>query len=343
MRWPWQKPERRFTSVITEALEAAVASTTGASSSAALESAGGYLARELAAARVQGPVWVQRAVTREWRALVARDSVRYGESVSAIRLDDAGRATLVPLALPDWHGAGIDERDWFVQGTIWSPSSSLTRWFPRAEVVVSRWALSAVERYRGRSPSALAGDTAKLARNAEARLSEEAAKHVAQLLVLPEGVDPTSDESNALRSALKGGMLRFVETVMGGRGDRANAPQTDWTPRHIGPAMKAELVTAARDGYHRMLDAIGLPAALCDAGADGTAQREALRRARLNFVQPFADCLADELSRQLGESVSFRFDNYALDMVSRAQVVSKLTAAGVNLGVAMAAVGLDDG
>ena len=103
--------------------------------------------------------------------------------------------------------------------------------------------------------------------------------------------------------------------------------------------MKAELVHAARDGYLRMLDVIGMPTALCDAGADGTAQREALRRARLNFVQPFADCLADELSMQLGEEVSFTFDNYALDMVSRAQVVHKLTAAGVDLGVAMAAVG----
>ena len=286
---------------------------------------------------------MQRAVTREWRALVARDAVRYGESVSAIRLDREGQLSLVPLAALDWHGSGVDEREWTVQGTVWAPSGSITRWFPRDEVIVSRWASSAVERYRGRSPSSLAGDTAKLAKNAEARLSEEAAKNVAQLLVLPEGVDPASVESNALREALKGGMLRFVETVMGGRGDRANAPQTDWTPRHIGPAMKAELVHAARDGYYRMLDAIGLPTALCDANADGTAQREALRRARLNFVQPFADCLADELSRQLGESVSFRFDNYALDMVSRAQVVSKLTASGVDLGVAMAAVGLGDG
>ena len=39
-----------------------------------------------------------------------------------------------------------------------------------------------------------------------------------------------------------------------------------------------------------------------------------------------------------------KFDSYALDMVSRATVVAKLTQAGVAPGVALAAVGLaDDG
>ena len=51
-----------------------------------------------------------------------------------------------------------------------------------------------------------------------------------------------------------------------------------------------------------------------------------------------------ELTAKLETPVRLRFDSYALDMVSRATVVAKLTGAGVAPGVALAAVGLaDDG
>ena len=41
--------------------------------------------------------------------------------------------------------------------------------------------------------------------------------------------------------------------------------------------------------------------------------------------------------------VKVKFDNYAVDMVSRAQVVEKLVAAGVPLATALPAVGLVEG
>ena len=51
-----------------------------------------------------------------------------------------------------------------------------------------------------------------------------------------------------------------------------------------------------------------------------------------------------ELSAKLETPVKLRFDSYAMDMVSRATVVAKLTGAGVAPGIALAAVGLvDDG
>ena len=39
--------------------------------------------------------------------------------------------------------------------------------------------------------------------------------------------------------------------------------------------------------------------------------------------------------------MTLKFDAYALDMVTRAQVVSKLAQAGVDIATALAAVGLD--
>ena len=49
-----------------------------------------------------------------------------------------------------------------------------------------------------------------------------------------------------------------------------------------------------------------------------------------------------ELRAKLDTGLSLEFDSYALDMVSRAGVVQKLMVAGVDLGVAMTAVGLTD-
>lgn len=345
MRWPWQQAERRsYSAIITEALESAVASTSSGASSAAIEAAGGYLARELASATVTGPAWAQAAITREWRAWAGRETLRQGESLSAIRVASDGRISLIPASNWDWRGQAVDEDEWRVRATVYQPHGSISREFGRDEVIALRWALSSIERYRGRGPAALAGSAATLAKNAESRLSDEASAPVATILAIPDahgGDDPGLDGLRSSIAKAKGKAL-LIESTAGGWGDKAGSPHGDWQPRHIGPAMTAELNEAARDGFARMLAACGIPPALFDPRADGTAQREALRRARLNFVEPFAACLADELSRRLEVAVGFEFDAYALDMVSRAQVVHKLTAAGVDIGVAMAAVNLAD-
>ena len=90
-----------------------------------------------------------------------------------------------------------------------------------------------------------------------------------------------------------------------------------------------------------MLSACGYPPSL-GIDADGTSQREGLRRWHLGTVMPLARLLEAELSRKLEAEIRLKFDTYPLDVVSRAQVVHKLTAAGVALPVALAAVGLDD-
>ena len=130
MRWPWQRAERRsYSAIITEALESAVASTSSGASSAAIEAAGGYLARELASATVTGPAWVQAAVTREWRAWAGRETLRQGESLSAIRVAGDGRVSLIPASDWDWRGQSVDEDQWRVRATVYQPHGSLSREF----------------------------------------------------------------------------------------------------------------------------------------------------------------------------------------------------------------------
>ena len=55
---------------------------------------------------------------------------------------------------------------------------------------------------------------------------------------------------------------------------------------------------------------------------------------------PLARILEHELTVKLEADVRLKFDTYAMGMVSRAQVVQKLAAAGVPMTTALEAVGL---
>ena len=90
----------------------------------------------------------------------------------------------------------------------------------------------------------------------------------------------------------------------------------------------------------RVLAACGCPPSLF-VDSDGTSQREAVRRWHMNTVLPLARLVEHELTTKLETPVKLKFDNYALDMVSRAQVVAKLTAAGVDASTAMMAVNME--
>ena len=85
----------------------------------------------------------------------------------------------------------------------------------------------------------------------------------------------------------------------------------------------------------------GLPRRLFD-DSDGTAKREAYRQWTLGRRAAISGgSLAVELTDKLGSPVALKFDNYGTDMVSRAQVFSKLIAAdGMTNDMALAIAGL---
>ena len=116
----------------------------------------------------------------------------------------------------------------------------------------------------------------------------------------------------------------------------------DFDPKRLGPNMPQAFVELADAAFMRTLAACGCPPSIF-LDSDGTAQREAVRRWHLNVVLPLARIVEHELTRKLETDIRLRFDAYPMDVVSRATVVHKLTAAGVALPVALAAVGLDGG
>ena len=353
MRWPWQKTEARssagdFTDLILRAVEADTAATTAdVAATAAVEAAAGTLGRALAGATVEGPSWAQEAVTGEFLGLVGRDLIRRGQSLHAIRTGGDGRLLLAPCSDWYWMQGNHDPSTWRVQASSYGPTATETWQLPLDAVLFMVWGRRSENPYTGTGPLTFAATSAKLAFHAESTLANEAAGPLAQLLAVPqdggsgEGDDPLRELKYDLATA-KGRAL-LVETVAGAWGEgREAAPRRDWQAARLGPQPPDAMVRLADAAFNRTLSACGLPPSLYYERADGTAQREALRRWHMQTVRPIADLIAAELSAKLGAPIALKFDGYALDMVSRAQVVDKLTRAGVALNVAMSAVGLDE-
>ena len=191
-------------------------------------------------------------------------------------------------------------------------------------------------------------DGAPRAPRSSASIADEAAGPLAQLLAVPldgGGDDGDDDPLKMLRADIRAarGRAMLVETTSGGWGEgKSAAPQADWRQQRLGPAPPEVMAQLRRDAFAHVLAACGAPPSMFVDNADGTAQREAVRRWHLNTVLPLARMVEHELSAKLETPVRLKFDSYALDMVSRATVVAKLTGAGVAPGVALAAVGLVD-
>ena len=351
MRWPWSRREKRdsggdFSDAVVRLIEAqAAGSVADASSTAAVEAAAGALSRAFAAAEIVGPAWVQEAVSPGVLAQVGRDLIRTGDSMHVIRMGAMGEVRLIPAS--SWHFEGNhDPSTWTVRVTAYGPSTSTTWNIPASGVIFVRWGSNPGQPYVGTGPLSWASTTARLQSEAERSLADEAQGPIAQLLAIPQdGGDAGDDDPLAsLKSDIRTarGKALLVETAAAGWGEgRTAAPQRDWQAARLGPMPPESMVMTRKDAFEAVLAACGVPPSLF-TDADGTSQREALRRWHLNLVLPMARLVEHELSMKLETPVTLKFDSYALDMVSRATVVAKLAQAGVPMATALEAVGLAD-
>ena len=354
MRWPWSKPERResggdFSDAVVRLIEAQAAGTAAdASSTAAVEAAAGALSRAFASAEVVAEPWAAEAVTPGFLAQVGRDLVRSGQTMHVVRVGGDGAVRLIPCSSWHWEGSH-DPASWAVRATCYGPSTSTTWNLPASAVVFIKWGSNPGQPYIGVAPTSWAHSTARLGSEVERSIADEVGGPLAQLLAVPQdgGDDGDDDPLAALKADIAGarGRAMLVETTASGWGEgKTAAPQADWRQQRLGPAPPEVMAQLRRDAFAHVLAACGAPPSMFVDNADGTAQLEAVRRWHLNSVLPLARMVEHELSAKLETPVRLKFDSYAMDMVSRATVVAKLTGAGVAPGVALAAVGLaDDG
>ncbi|MCE2531320.1 MAG: hypothetical protein J4F44_02390 [Acidimicrobiia bacterium] len=230
--------------------------------------------------------------------------------------------------------------------TAYGPSTSTTWHVSAAGVVFVRWGGTPGQPYVGTGPLSWAHTTARLSSEAERSLADETAGPLAQLFAVPHdgGGDPDQDGDTfaALRADIgrARGKALLVKTTAAGWGEgRASAPQRDWTASHLGSAPPATMPEIARDAFARTLAATGTPASMF-SDADGTAEREALRRWHMGTVAPLARILESELRAMLETDVALRFDPYPLDVAGRAAGFAKMVQGGVSIEQALTASGL---
>lgn len=258
---------------------------------------------------------------------------------------DGGRVRLAPAADWSWQDGTDDPETWNVRTTTYGPAAGVTRLVAARGVVFLAWSTTTGTPYVGTGPLSWASTTARLAAQSERAIADESSGPIAQILGVPaDGGDGSDEDPLAMLKADIGGARGkavLTETTAAGWGEgRMAAPQSDWKPQRLGPAPTEAQARIARDSFERVCAACGYPPSLA-IDSDGTSQREGLRRWHLGTVVPLARILEDELSRKLETEIRLKFDSYPLDMVSRAQVVSKLVQAGVALDTATMAVGLD--
>ena len=337
MRWPWQKRETResggdFSDAVIRLIEAQAAGTAAdASSTAAVEAAAGSLSRAFASAKVIGASWVENAVNPTVLAQIGRDLVRSGDSMHVIRVGGDGMVRLIPCSSWHWEGSH-DPASWTVRATAYGPSTSTTWNLPASAVVFVRWGSNPGQPYVGVAPTSWAYTTARLGSEVERSIADEVGGPLAQLLAVPQdgGDDGDDDPLKMLKADIAGarGSALLVETTSSGWGEGKNAaPSADWRQQRLGPQPPDVLAQLRRDAFAHVLAACGAPPSMFVDNADGTAQRESVRRWHLNTVLPLARVVEHELSAKLETPIRLRFDGYPKDMVSRAQVFAKLIAA----------------
>ena len=347
MRWPWRREKREsggdFSDAVLRLIESQAAGTAAdASSTAAVEAASGALSRAFASAEVSGPLHVQDAVTPDFLAQVGRDLIRKGDSLHVICVN-GGRVRLIPAS--SWHWEGNHDPDsWSVRATAYGPSTSTTWNLPASAVVFCRWGSTPGQPYIGTGPLAWAHTTARLQSETERSLADESAGPLAQLLAVPQdGGDGGTDDPLAMLKAdirsARGKALLVETTSAGWDTGRAGAPQRDWKSARLGPQPPESLGTIAQQSFERVLAACGTPSSLF-TDADGTAQREAMRRWHLGTVLPLAHMLEHELTAKLETPVLLKFDLYNVDLAGRASAFQKLVAGGVAVNEALQTSGL---
>ena len=349
MRWPWQRREVRQSQSYTDALTAALladaeATTVTASATAALEACASIYAMCFAAARIEdAPGPIAAAISPACLALIARNLIRNGEDVHLIDMG-AGGLMLRPVGTWDVRG-GPDPADWYVRANLYGPSATTVHTVMHAGAVHCRYAVDPARPWLGLGPLQWANATGSLAGRIEAGLSKEAGAPAAQLLPVPQdgGDGGDSDPLASLKADIANarGKVLLVETTASGWGEGgAAAPRRDWQQQRIGPAWPEVLDATRKTVAEDVARACGVPSVLLDARAEGTSQREGLRRFAHLALEPLGRIVAEELAMKL-EAPRLRLDFEPLmasDLAGRARAFKGFVEAGLTTEQAAAIV-----
>ena len=291
---------------------------------------------------------LRSALDRRYMAMLGRDLVLRGEAVAEIVVSMDG-LRLRPASSWTILGTGTDPGEWTYQLWFNGPSGARRSAFlPAAAVLHFRRGEVSRAPWRGVSPLASAGLSARALAEVEGMIGDEASGARGYVLPVPANPDPDDEDDPLaeLRRDMGGlrGQLTVTETTAGGWGEgRIAAPTTDYKPVRIGGAWPQQVEQTRAGIMPTVLSAAGIPPSLADPRSDGTSKRESYRFFLHATVQPLAEVIAEEAAAKLdvpGAALTFTRLS-AGDVAGRARSVRSLVDAGVDLGRALTLAGVE--
>ena len=224
------------------------APTGQAHATAAVESCAALWSHAFAGARLDPEVGALDPFTL---SRIARDLIVSGESLHVIDVGTDG-LKLLPVGDHDVSGPSPDPSTWLYRVSLFGPDGSVSRSIPEAGVVHIKYSTDPGRPWKGVGPLRRAALDADLLSAIVTRLGEESSLPSRMWCRVPSMA--LADSTATLRAdlkAAKGGVV-LAETQMGGYGDKAGAPASDFAVKRIGgqPARRATGARLRDGGAH---------------------------------------------------------------------------------------------
>ena len=294
---------------------------------------------------VEGPAWLQRALSSTWRAQTVRAMLRYGEAVDVVESAPGG-LSLLPVAMFDVKG-GPRPDSWVYATTLDGPSGTVTRPYAADDVLHVRWATERGRPWQGIGPMMASRSTGQLVGGLETRQSEESSAPVGSIIPVSraDGDDPLDEATDPLYQlradvrASKGRTL-LPETQMG-IGDPSQRPHSDWKSTRFGGCVPEEMVDLRTQAGMSVALACGVPLPLVEHLATGIGQFRGWQRFMTSCTAVWA-IVADEVEAKLGARPGLDLSTAGgNDLAGRSQAFGRLVGEGkLSSAEALKVVGL---
>ena len=296
MKWPWSRPEVRSSSYSDLVISQIMAHASGASDGgalAAIETAARIWGSGLASATVKPDNVALKSVTPSVLDAVGRALCRSGESLHVVDVR-GGRVTLTPTASWSVHGSE-DPSTWLYRVNLSGPDSTRTVTLPQTSVLHVRYAPSPDRPWAGRSPVALALDTAKAASLLETATAGELGFTQTQMLTPRRAAGDFGVAETLAPDTLSKIVSAFSEHANVG----AFVLPADVTPSRLGPE-PPDSFPLLRDRLENAMYAMhGIPPALINSNSNGVSMREGFRQVLHGLLKPLGALVVEELQAKL--------------------------------------------
>ena len=336
-RRPFSKTEDRaltFTEQISEARQSAAEGVElSCDALAAVEIVAGLYSRAFSQAKIKG---VAVDFPADALALVGRSLAVKGQCVLYVEDGEP-----MPASTWDISGGKCDPVSWRYKLTIPVPNGTKQRTLSAKDILHFRINAAPERPWEGRSPFAIASDTATLAAAVERALRHEMRVPVGGVIPIPNGssADSLKTLKRELRT-LKGDFIP-LESMSAGWGDGPSSQVSrDWGAVRYRPEPDSGVVKLHDETTQSLLAAAGVPVELATA-AEGSATREAWRRFLHATMQPLGNFVVAELRRKLSGTPSIDFDALmASDLSGRARAFQSMVGGGMSVERAATLAGL---